>query len=51
MMCASLRELRRANLAAVVVAERPARTGPVRRWLDLFRARHADLFGNARWTW
>ncbi|MFA5083704.1 MAG: hypothetical protein WC474_14215 [Hydrogenophilaceae bacterium] len=47
MMTSALRELRRANLAAMARTERPARTVPMSRWWAFFRARH----GYARWSW
>lgn len=47
MMSSSLRELRRANLAAMVKAERAASPAPLSRWWALFRSRH----GYARWSW
>ncbi|MDD5365644.1 MAG: hypothetical protein PHR30_09915 [Gallionellaceae bacterium] len=47
MMTSALRELRRANLATMARAERPAGTAPVSRWWAFFRARH----GYARGSW
>jgi hypothetical protein len=51
MMSASLRELRRAKLAAMANKAHPVKAGPIRRWLAWFRARHADMSGYPRWSW